>query len=353
MEVGITIKMKSQEGSLKLNLSECGCYLKDISITLDGGASWFYQGLVDAFEGQIISAVENAITKKIKEGIVKLDTFLQELPKEVPVDDIAALNVTFMNDPLLRNSSVGFEINGLFTTVPKVATLNYHLTNSQHSAFCKAPLKMLWISLDEAVLNSASETYFQAGIMTWTVDKVPEQSLLNTAGWKYIVPQLYKKYPNDDMQLNITSTSPPSILVAPDKIGASVTLDMVIEVLDANEIIPVACLSMDISASGFVEISGNNLAGEAGLDDFTLALKWSKVGNFHMYLVQTVVRVFLKDVALPYVNSHLKKGFPLPIIRGFTLTDASIVCTYSRIVVCSDVIFSDSFNVKRLPRKYW
>lgn len=44
MEVGITIKMKSQEGSLKLNLSECGCYLKDISITLDGGASWFYQG---------------------------------------------------------------------------------------------------------------------------------------------------------------------------------------------------------------------------------------------------------------------------------------------------------------------
>lgn len=80
--------------------------------------------------------------------------------------------------------------------------------------------------------------------MTWTVDKVPEQSLLNTAGWKYIVPQLYKKYPNDDMQLNITSTSPPRVLVAPDKIGAFVTLDMVIEVLDANEIIPVACLSM-------------------------------------------------------------------------------------------------------------
>lgn len=42
----------------------------------------------------------------------------------------------------------------------------------------------------------------------------------------------------------------------------------------------------DISASGFVEVSGNNLAGEAGLDDFTLSLKWSKVGNFHMYLVQ-------------------------------------------------------------------
>lgn len=44
MEVGITVEMKNQEGSLKLSLMECGFYLKDISITLDGGASWFYQG---------------------------------------------------------------------------------------------------------------------------------------------------------------------------------------------------------------------------------------------------------------------------------------------------------------------
>lgn len=117
---------------------------------------------MDAFEGQIISAVENAITKKIKEGIVRLDKFLQVLPKEIQVDDIAALNVTFVNDPLLRNSSVGFEINGLFTTVDTVATLNNHIPNLQHSAVCQAPLKMLWISLDEAVLNSASDTYFQA-----------------------------------------------------------------------------------------------------------------------------------------------------------------------------------------------
>lgn len=80
--------------------------------------------------------------------------------------------------------------------------------------------------------------------MQWSVNKVPEQSFLNTAGWKYIVPQLYKKYPNDDMQLNITLTSPPIILVAPDKIGATVTLDMIIEVLDGKESIPVACMSM-------------------------------------------------------------------------------------------------------------
>ena len=44
MEVGVTLALKEQEGSLKLFVMDCGCYVKDISIKLDGGASWLYQG---------------------------------------------------------------------------------------------------------------------------------------------------------------------------------------------------------------------------------------------------------------------------------------------------------------------
>lgn len=44
MEVGVTLALKDQQGSLKLSVLDCGCYVKDISIKLDGGASWLYQG---------------------------------------------------------------------------------------------------------------------------------------------------------------------------------------------------------------------------------------------------------------------------------------------------------------------
>lgn len=44
MEVGLTISLENQQGHLKLSLLECGCYVKDISIKLNGGASWLYQG---------------------------------------------------------------------------------------------------------------------------------------------------------------------------------------------------------------------------------------------------------------------------------------------------------------------
>lgn len=44
MEVGLTLGLGNHEGTLKLSVLECGCYVKDISIHLDGGASWLYQG---------------------------------------------------------------------------------------------------------------------------------------------------------------------------------------------------------------------------------------------------------------------------------------------------------------------
>lgn len=44
MEVGVTLALKDQEGTLKLSVLECGCYVKDIAIKLHGGASWLYQG---------------------------------------------------------------------------------------------------------------------------------------------------------------------------------------------------------------------------------------------------------------------------------------------------------------------
>lgn len=46
MEVGLTLNLKNQQGNLKLSLLDCGCYVEDISIKLDGGASWLYQGYV-------------------------------------------------------------------------------------------------------------------------------------------------------------------------------------------------------------------------------------------------------------------------------------------------------------------
>lgn len=346
MEVGLTLGLKNQEGTLKLSLMDCGCYVKDISIKLDGGASWFYQGMIDAFEEQIGSAVENAITQNLGEGILKLDLFLQSLPKEIPVDDDASINVTFVDNPSLSNSSVGFDINGLFTARKKVPIPMYYYENTLPSVLCTEPTKMLGISLDEAVFNSASALYYDAKFMQWIVDKIPDQSLLNTAGWRFIVPQLYKKYPNDDMNMNLSLSSPPILRISEHNLDATVYADLIIDVLEADQVIPVACISLVIRGSGSVGIAGNNLVGSVKLNDFSMSLKWSNIGNLRMYLIQPLMWTLIQTVFVPHANEHLAKGFPLPIIHGFTVQNAEIIFSRSKITVCGDVEFRESLSIK-------
>ncbi|KAI0511923.1 hypothetical protein KFK09_012557 [Dendrobium nobile] len=344
LEVGLTIRLENKNGTLALNVTDCGCYMEDIQITLDGGASWFYQGFANAFENNIRSAVENAITKKIFEGTGKLDSFLQSLPKQIDMDNIAALNVTFVDDPVVGNSSIEFDVNGLFVQSTRDLTASY-LHKHSHSIYsvqCGNTLKMLGISLDEAVFDSASLVLFEEGLFHWMVDKVPDQSFLNTANWKFIIPQLYRRYPNDEMQLNISLSSAPVVEVTQKGFVATIFSDITIEVLDSNKTIPVACISVDFTVSGDVNISGNKLVSRARLNDFSLSLKWSNIGNFRMILIQGVMRVFLNTVVMPYVNIYLGKGFSIPVFHGFTLQNAQLVTTSSKITLCSDLTYINS-----------
>lgn len=119
--------------------------------------------MINAFEEQIGSAVETSVTKKLKDGIVKLDSLLQALPKEMPLDDNTSLNVTFVNDPVLSNSSIGFEVNGLFAR-RNASVSKYHNKDSQALVSCSDSSKMLGISLDEAVFNSVGAAYFNVSL---------------------------------------------------------------------------------------------------------------------------------------------------------------------------------------------
>lgn len=43
MNIGLTLSLSQQNGTLEVSLLECGCHVEDISIHLHGGASWLYQ----------------------------------------------------------------------------------------------------------------------------------------------------------------------------------------------------------------------------------------------------------------------------------------------------------------------
>ncbi len=76
------------------------------------------------------------------------------------------------------------------------------------------------------------------------MDELPQESILNTAFWKCIIPQLYKKYPNDDMFLHLSSSAAPQVELTKDGAKALAVADVTVLVKTGNGSVPVACLSM-------------------------------------------------------------------------------------------------------------
>lgn len=62
-------------------------------------------------------------------------------------------------------------------------------------------------------------------------------------------------------------------------------------------------LLQSISASISAEISRNGLTGSIKLDDFTMSLKWSKIGYLHMLLIE--VSWFDLLISVGKLDSHM------------------------------------------------
>lgn len=91
---------------------------------------------------------------------MKLDSRLQSFPKEISFGDIAALNATITDGPIMSNTSVLIGIDGLFTQIDrKIPSGGYGISLLPESA-CNSPKKMVAISVHENVFNSASLVYF-------------------------------------------------------------------------------------------------------------------------------------------------------------------------------------------------
>ena len=136
--------------------------------------------------------------------------------------------------------------------------------------------------------------------------------------------------------------------IADDKVDTTIYSDMIIDVLDSGEVIQVACISLVINATGSIQISKNNLTGSFGLTEFTMSLKWSNIGDLDMHQVQAAMSTVIDTVFLPYLNLHLAKGFPLPVLPGFTLENAEIICRNSQVMVCSDVVHTGEYDLYKL-----
>ncbi|KAL0743107.1 hypothetical protein Bca4012_084620 [Brassica carinata] len=336
MDLKTTVNLAGDNGSLKIASRDSDCKVKGIGIHINGGASWLYQGVVDAFEKKIISTVEETVSTKILEKMKKLDAKLQSLPKETKIDDNVAVNLTFTGNPVLDDSSVEVGINGLF--MPNGDGGKVSGSQSSSSSFPKVK-RMMGIAIKEEVFNSATLVYFIAKKMHVDIQHTNNGSALSTSDWKLILPELYKQYPNVKMMLNMSVTSPPAVNITESGIDATIDLEISVDVQNSGAVLSVARISTVLEVAGTAEIAENNLAGSLRLKGFNATMTWSKLGDLQANYIQDVASTILESLFLPYVNTRLKRGFPLPFTHGFKIKNTEIAYVENGVMVCSDVAF--------------
>ncbi len=116
---------------------------------------------VYAFDDEIREAIESAISTAIISGAGKLDTFLLELPRILPIDDTSAIDVTVVDDPFVGPTFLSVAAKGEFVSLKKSTVPPQPDHSLSPGIFCKDSAKMVTIALCDYVINSAAEVYYE------------------------------------------------------------------------------------------------------------------------------------------------------------------------------------------------
>ncbi|CAA7040585.1 unnamed protein product [Microthlaspi erraticum] len=197
--------------------------------------------------------------------------------------------------------------------------------------------KMVAISLQGEVFDSATLVYFNAQRMHFIIDVTKNGSSLSTSDWKNILPELYKQYPNVKMMLNMSVTSPPYVSITKNGIGATIHLEISINVQHFGAVLSAASISSALNVAGLLEIEEKSLSGSLRLIDFNATMSWSKIGELQASYIQDVTSTILESLFLPSVNTRLKRGFPLPFLHSCTIKNTEIVYVENGVMVCTDI----------------
>jgi hypothetical protein len=218
---------------------------------------------------------EEQLNEQIQLGVENLNSFLIDLPQWVPVDETSALNFSVVSEPVYDSTSISIGLRGEFVSLKKVESAgNGIVRKPPHASLtCSDDVKMVSIAISESVLNDGAGVYYsvrsmifnlrvkglstwwyrilscsffvaQLDLLNWLVDTMPEKEFLNTSKWRYIIPQLYRDYPNAELTFHFDVTSPPTILLTPDGIEGSAVADMMIEAVKDGDLVPVACITI-------------------------------------------------------------------------------------------------------------
>ncbi|KAL0214777.1 hypothetical protein P9112_006961 [Eukaryota sp. TZLM1-RC] len=338
MTVSLDIEPTSS-GGVTGHLRNPHAHIHKLKIKLHGGASWLYKIFVDIFSHQIKKAAKKSIESTMKSTLNQLiKKSLSTVDPIIDIDHYTDLDFRLMKAVFSSKGHVSSHFNGNLLEKGSLHRPNLDsfpmpdLINDQH----------LQLFIGQYALNSAGYLYHLSGVLQEEVtdDDIPESSWihLNTNSWRYIIPQLYQRYPDTPMEALVATRSPPSVRL--NSTGLTVSIPVIANVSvapkDGSEH-SVFSLGIDVVASTDVWTENGWLKGNLGLLGFKFGIISSEIGNFDTKQLNKVVDNVCKYGILPFLNVALEKGIEIPVTEGIEMKNPTIQFGDGFIAISTDV----------------
>ena len=214
--------------------------------------------LVSWGKNLIVKEFQNNLPTVIKQTLSSIDLRLKlQIGKYSNVFDLR-----LVHDPVYTNSYIELQCNGT-VSLPR----NNAIYPRSPAPFPSLPNNlntMLYVYVSNYTINSALWSYYKVGSLTLTVspytlkpsaltDKILH--ILNTNFFEYILPPLYRYYPNRNLTIAVSACSAPSLGFYDNVTGVNLNLTMDIKVNESNKFIPVMQLNLAIHITSNIYIT--------------------------------------------------------------------------------------------------
>ncbi|KAJ5075245.1 bactericidal permeability-increasing bpi protein-related [Anaeramoeba ignava] len=344
VDITMTLKYFANNSHIALVAESAQCSIGKLDITLHGGASWLYNIIIDILKGPIKDLIASSLSSEFVTEINTLaPSLLDSIPIKIDIDQYTSLHFEMLGQELTSEYIAAFN-NAEFYDIanPVECPLPHHDLPSTP----KSEDYMAEVYLDEFAINSAFYAYNEEGRIDIIITNgeippyIPFQ--LNTSEFKDYIPNLYEKYPDLLMTIEITPNVLPSISITEaNEIDATLILNLNFSVVESdNTTIPVFTFVCDIDADVDAYMDGETICGNLTLNTFTLVDTWTSIGPIDMNLFMPTLDMMVNAFVVPFLNGYLKTGFPIPTIDGVSFENSEVSYGDGYILISTDVDYT-------------
>ena len=336
----------SSNGHATVTAEACSANIGTVAISFSGSGSRILNLLHKKIEKMIKSHFSSSLCSFVTRDIDRQGKKLEYSPFLAKVDDIAKFDYSLTQPPKYATNYMAVFIKGEFCPINK---------SNQTTPFGPIVLpplhvgeSMINVWITDYVVQTASIALYESGKLSYTVTQklIPKNIPidLNTTTLQFLIPSLYKHYPNMPVQIVVECTEPPQYRTNPTEAAIALLGDIKLEVIQPNKTIAMALvLSIKLTADLTASLENGNrrtlavLKGKVSNVDATYHLVHSNIGVINTVSLFDDLNLLIESVIVPALNSLGKRGFKIPSTKGIHLANPKLNFKDRYIVLTTDV----------------